>query len=169
MKYAVADGARIPMARHHGHCRGTAQELPDIVDFNRVYLGIDPMTQMMPIQPTAHYTMGGIPTNKFGEVVVMIRTRSIPGCMRRGNAPVFRAWANRLGTNSLLDLIVSASTPACAREYAGTPIFRICRTIPPPRRAPSSMGSAMGLEKRMPSISARDEEDHVRGCRHLSQ
>jgi len=40
-----------------------SKKLPDIVDFNRVYLGIDPMTQMMPIQPTAHYTMGGIPTN----------------------------------------------------------------------------------------------------------
>ena len=45
-------------------------KLPDIVDFCRVYLGVDPVTQMMPIQPTAHYTMGGIPTNKFGEVVI---------------------------------------------------------------------------------------------------
>ena len=44
-------------------------KLPDIVDFCRVYLGVDPVTQMMPIQPTAHYTMGGIPTNKYGEVV----------------------------------------------------------------------------------------------------
>ncbi len=45
-------------------------KLPDIIDFCRVYLGVDPVTQMMPIQPTAHYTMGGIPTNKFGEVVI---------------------------------------------------------------------------------------------------
>jgi succinate dehydrogenase / fumarate reductase, flavoprotein subunit len=46
------------------------QKIPDIVDFCRVYLGVDPVTQVMPIQPTAHYTMGGIPTNKYGEVVI---------------------------------------------------------------------------------------------------
>ena len=41
------------------------QKIPDIVDFCRVYLGVDPVTQLMPIQPTAHYAMGGIPTNKY--------------------------------------------------------------------------------------------------------
>ena len=60
------------------------KKLPDIVDFNRVYLGIDPMTEMMPIQPTAHYTMGGIPTNKYGEVVVDDKNTVFPGLYAAG-------------------------------------------------------------------------------------
>jgi succinate dehydrogenase / fumarate reductase flavoprotein subunit len=82
-------------------------KLPDIIDFNRVYLGIDPMTQMMPIQPTAHYTMGGIPTNKYGEVVVDSKNMVFPGLFAAGEvACVSVHGANRLGTNSLLDLVV---------------------------------------------------------------
>jgi succinate dehydrogenase / fumarate reductase flavoprotein subunit len=72
-----------------------------------VYLGVDPLTQMMPIQPTAHYTMGGIPTNKYGEVVVDDRNTVFPGLYAAGEcACVSVHGANRLGTNSLLDLIV---------------------------------------------------------------
>ena len=77
------------------------------MDFNRVYLGIDPMTQMMPIEPTAHYTMGGMPTNKFGEVVIDDRNTVFPGLYAAGEcACVSVHGANRLGTNSLLDLVV---------------------------------------------------------------
>ena len=83
------------------------KKLPDIVDFNRVYLGIDPMTQMMPIEPTAHYTMGGMPTNKYGEVIVDDKNTVFPGLYAAGEcACVSVHGANRLGTNSLLDLIV---------------------------------------------------------------
>ena len=82
-------------------------KLPDIVDFCRVYLGVDPVTQMMPIQPTAHYTMGGIPTNKFGEVVVDDKNTVFPGLYAAGEcACVSVHGGNRLGTNSLLDLVV---------------------------------------------------------------
>jgi succinate dehydrogenase / fumarate reductase flavoprotein subunit len=96
------------------------KKLPDIVDFNRVYLGIDPMTQMMPIQPTAHYTMGGIPTNKYGEVVVDDKNRVFPGLYAAGEcACVSVHGANRLGTNSLLDLIVFGKHAGLrAAEYA---------------------------------------------------
>ena len=59
-------------------------KLPDIVDFCRVYLGVDPMTQPMPIQPTAHYTMGGIPTNKYGEVVIDEKNTVYPRPVRGG-------------------------------------------------------------------------------------
>ena len=63
-KYAAADGrTNIDGSPYLVTAEELLRKLPDIVDFNRVYLGIDPMTQMMPIQPTAHYTMGGIPTN----------------------------------------------------------------------------------------------------------
>jgi succinate dehydrogenase / fumarate reductase flavoprotein subunit len=61
----------------------------------------------MPIQPTAHYTMGGIPTNKFGEVVIDDKNTVFPGLYAAGEvACVSVHGANRLGTNSLLDLVV---------------------------------------------------------------
>jgi len=82
-------------------------KLPDIVDFCRVYLGVDPVTQMMPIQPTAHYAMGGIPTTMFGEVVRDGENHAVPGLYAAGEcACVSVHGANRLGTNSLLDLVV---------------------------------------------------------------
>ncbi len=82
-------------------------KLPDIVDFCRVYLGVDPVTQLMPIQPTAHYAMGGIPTNKFGEVLSDEKNTVVPGLYAAGEcACVSIHGANRLGTNSLLDLVV---------------------------------------------------------------
>lgn len=95
-------------------------KLPDIIDFCRVYLGVDPLTQMMPIQPTAHYTMGGIPTNKYGEVVIDSRNTVFPGLYAAGEcACVSVHGANRLGTNSLLDLVVFGKHAGLkAAEYA---------------------------------------------------
>jgi succinate dehydrogenase / fumarate reductase flavoprotein subunit len=96
------------------------QKLPDIIDFCRVYLGVDPVTQMMPIQPTAHYTMGGIPTNKFGEVVIDDQHTVFPGLYAAGEcACVSVHGGNRLGTNSLLDLVVFGKHAGLkAAEYA---------------------------------------------------
>jgi len=95
-------------------------KLPDIIDFCRVYLGVDPITQMMPIQPTAHYTMGGIPTNKFGEVVIDDKNTVFPGLYAAGEcACVSVHGGNRLGTNSLLDLVVFGKYAGLrAAEYA---------------------------------------------------
>jgi len=95
-------------------------KLPDIIDFCRVYLGVDPLTQMMPIQPTAHYTMGGIPTNKYGEVVIDSKNTVFPGLFAAGEcACVSVHGANRLGTNSLLDLVVFGKHAGLrAAEYA---------------------------------------------------
>jgi succinate dehydrogenase / fumarate reductase flavoprotein subunit len=82
-------------------------KLPDIIDFCRTYLGVDPLTQPMPVQPTAHYTMGGIPTNKFGEVIIDDKNTAFPGLYAAGEcACVSVHGANRLGTNSLLDIVV---------------------------------------------------------------
>jgi succinate dehydrogenase / fumarate reductase flavoprotein subunit len=94
--------------------------LPDIVDFCRTYLGVDPVTQPMPVQPTAHYTMGGIPTNKYGEVVVDAKNTVFPGLYAAGEvACVSVHGANRLGTNSLLDLVVFGKYAGLrAAEYA---------------------------------------------------
>jgi succinate dehydrogenase / fumarate reductase flavoprotein subunit len=95
-------------------------KLPDIIDFCRVYLGVDPVTQMMPIQPTAHYTMGGIPTNKFGQVVIDDKNTVFPGLFAAGEcACVSVHGGNRLGTNSLLDLVVFGKYAGLkAAEYA---------------------------------------------------
>ncbi len=100
-------------------------KLPDIIDFCRVYLGVDPITQMMPIQPTAHYTMGGIPTNKFGEVVIDENNTVFPGLYAAGEcACVSVHGANRLGTNSLLDLVVFGKYAGLkAAEYANQTQF----------------------------------------------
>jgi succinate dehydrogenase / fumarate reductase flavoprotein subunit len=83
------------------------KKLPDIADFCRTYLGVDPVREPMPIQPTAHYAMGGVPTDIDGRVVLDGRGTLIPGLYAAGEtACVSVHGANRLGTNSLLDLVV---------------------------------------------------------------
>jgi succinate dehydrogenase / fumarate reductase flavoprotein subunit len=82
-------------------------KLPDIADFTRTYLGVDPVKEPMPIQPTAHYAMGGIPTDVDGRVRLDHEDAILPGLYAAGEvACVSVHGANRLGTNSLLDLVV---------------------------------------------------------------
>jgi succinate dehydrogenase / fumarate reductase flavoprotein subunit len=82
-------------------------KLPDIQDFCRTYLGIDPAQEPMPVQPTAHYAMGGIPTDVHGRVVIDEENAPMPGFYAAGEcACVSVHGANRLGTNSLVDLVV---------------------------------------------------------------
>ncbi|QBD79700.1 succinate dehydrogenase flavoprotein subunit [Ktedonosporobacter rubrisoli] len=83
------------------------EKLPDITDFARNYLGVEPITEPVPIHPTAHYAMGGIPTDIEGRVVTDAQWTPIPGFYAAGEvACVSVHGANRLGTNSLVDLIV---------------------------------------------------------------
>ncbi|HEU4745888.1 MAG TPA: FAD-dependent oxidoreductase [Anaerolineales bacterium] len=120
-KYAAMDGRTNPDGSPYTITgEQVLQKLPDIIDFCRVYLGVDPITQMMPIQPTAHYTMGGIPTNKYGEVVIDGNNTVFPGLYAAGEcACVSVHGANRLGTNSLLDLVVFGKHAGLkAAEYA---------------------------------------------------
>jgi succinate dehydrogenase / fumarate reductase flavoprotein subunit len=80
--------------------------LPDILEFARVYMGIDPMKDPVPIQPTAHYAMGGIPTDADGKVLAD-NSKIVTGLYAAGEcACVSVHGANRLGTNSLVDLVV---------------------------------------------------------------
>jgi succinate dehydrogenase / fumarate reductase flavoprotein subunit len=82
-------------------------KLPDIADFVRTYQGLEPKTDLIPIQPTAHYAMGGIPTNVEAEVVIDADGTVVPGLYAAGEcACVSVHGANRLGTNSLLDIVV---------------------------------------------------------------
>jgi succinate dehydrogenase / fumarate reductase flavoprotein subunit len=83
------------------------EKVPDILDFCRTYLGVDPVTQPMPVQPTAHYGMGGIPTNVDAEVFIDENNTVLPGLYAAGEcACVSVHGANRLGTNSLNDIVV---------------------------------------------------------------
>ncbi|MGB3414458.1 MAG: succinate dehydrogenase flavoprotein subunit [Microbacteriaceae bacterium] len=81
-------------------------KLPDITEFARTYLGVDPVTEMVPVYPTAHYAMGGIPTNVNAEVLAD-NTTVVEGLYAAGEcACVSVHGSNRLGTNSLLDINV---------------------------------------------------------------
>ena len=83
------------------------EKLPDITEFARVYLKVEPTKEPVPIQPTAHYAMGGIPTDTEGRVVTGPEETPIPGLYAAGEcACVSVHGANRLGTNSLLDIVV---------------------------------------------------------------
>jgi succinate dehydrogenase / fumarate reductase, flavoprotein subunit len=83
------------------------EKLPDVTEFARVYLNVEPTTELVPIQPTAHYSMGGIPTDVDGRVVVGPDETPVPGLYSAGEcACVSVHGANRLGTNSLLDIVV---------------------------------------------------------------
>jgi succinate dehydrogenase / fumarate reductase flavoprotein subunit len=110
-----------------------SKKLPDIRDFCRTYLGLDPAEKPIPVQPTAHYGMGGIPTDLDGRVVVDARGDTYEGLYAAGEcACVSVHGANRLGTNSLVDLIVfgrragqhmarfvqQASLPPCPSDAA---------------------------------------------------
>ncbi len=83
------------------------EKLPEITGFARTYLGVEPTKESVPIQPTAHYAMGGIPTNSDTEVYADAKGTIVKGFYAAGEcACVSVHGANRLGTNSLLDIIV---------------------------------------------------------------
>ncbi|MBA3275463.1 MAG: succinate dehydrogenase flavoprotein subunit [Chloroflexia bacterium] len=83
------------------------EKLPDVTDFARVYLGVEPKKEGIPIQPTAHYAMGGLPTNNDAQVILDPSGTVVPGFYSAGeSACVSVHGANRLGTNSLVDLVV---------------------------------------------------------------
>jgi succinate dehydrogenase / fumarate reductase flavoprotein subunit len=97
--YVYLDLTHLPAAQ-------IEEKLPDITEFARTYLGVEPTTELVPVYPTAHYAMGGVPTNLQAEVLRDNKT-SCPACTRRARcACVSVHGSNRLGTNSLLDINV---------------------------------------------------------------
>jgi succinate dehydrogenase / fumarate reductase flavoprotein subunit len=99
-------------------------KLPDITEFARTYLGVEPYTEPVPVLPTAHYAMGGIPTNVAAEVL-RDNTTVVPGLYAAGEcACVSVHGSNRLGTNSLLDINVFGKRAGKnAVEYVKTAEF----------------------------------------------
>ena len=109
--------------------------LPGIMETAKIFCGVDITKEPIPVLPTVHYNMGGIPTNYNGEVLAPStddENRVVPGLMAIGEAACVSVHgANRLGTNSLLDIIVFGRAAA----------KRAAETITPgaaPRTAPQS-------------------------------
>ncbi len=103
-------------------------KLPDIAEFSRTYLGVEPLDEPVPVFPTCHYVMGGIPTSITGQVL-RNNTDVVPGLFAAGEcACVSVHGSNRLGTNSLLDINVfgrragiAAADHANAGEFVQVP------------------------------------------------
>ncbi|HSQ08828.1 MAG TPA: succinate dehydrogenase flavoprotein subunit, partial [Chromatiaceae bacterium] len=111
------------------------RRLPGISDICRTFLGIDPAEQAIPIFPTAHYAMGGIPTDRYGRVVAPARhgpEEIVPGLYAAGEcACVSVHGANRLGGNSLLDILVFG-------RAAGTDMLQYLKENPNHRPLPEA-------------------------------
>ncbi len=139
--------------RHLGH-DVLEKKLPDITEFVRVYQGLDPARELVPIQPTAHYAMGGIPTTTDAEVIADERNTPVPGLYAAGEcACVSVHGANRLGTNSLMDILVFG-------RRAGRHMAQYLRTTEPmPVGAGHNPDS--DVRERIEQILARSEGESV--------
>ncbi len=132
--------------------------LPDIIEFARTYLGVDPIKEPMPIQPTAHYAMGGVPTDIEGRVLRDASGAIVPGLFSAGeSACVSVHGANRLGTNSLVDLVVYGrrSGRAMAHYARG----REFEHLPPDPEAPTRamIDGLLSRPRAEPWAKLRDE------------
>jgi succinate dehydrogenase / fumarate reductase flavoprotein subunit len=137
-------------------------KLPEIADFCRTYLGIDPVTEPIPVQPTAHYAMGGIPTNVNGAVVGM-HGEPIRGLYAIGEcACVSVHGANRLGTNSLVDLVVFG-------RRAGLAMADYCRHADLESAGDDPAGPAREELERLWSTAGSDGENAAEIRREMKQ
>ena len=136
-------------------------KLPDITEFARTYLGVDPVHEPVPVMPTAHYAMGGIPTNIKAEVLSDNDT-VIPGLYAAGEcACVSVHGSNRLGTNSLLDINVFGKRAGkYAVEHAKKASFVPLPKDPagPVREMIESIRNAQGTE-RVPELRKTLQEE----------
>ena len=130
--------------------------LPDITEFARIYLGVDPTQEPVPVQPTAHYAMGGIPTTIDTEVIIDGDNTIIPGLYAAGEVGcVSLHGANRLGTNSLGDLIVFGRRAGIsAAEYASKASFN--------RLPKDAEDFSRGLLDRALNGSSKERVSHIR-------
>lgn len=131
--------------RHLGR-KVIEEKLPDITDFARVYQGVEPISEPVPVQPTAHYAMGGVPTNLETEVIANATGTVVPGLFAAGEvACVSVHGANRLGTNSLVDLLVFG-------KRAGKRMAAVCKSTAAPKR---STGAERAIREEMLALTTR--------------
>ena len=105
-----AEGDHIFLNLNHLPADALAERLPGISESAKIFAGVDVTKEPIPVLPTVHYNMGGIPTNYWGEVLDPSEdnpTKIVPGLMAAGEAGCASVHgANRLGSNSLIDLVV---------------------------------------------------------------
>jgi succinate dehydrogenase / fumarate reductase flavoprotein subunit len=136
--------------------------LPDIIEFARTYLGVDPIKEPMPIQPTAHYAMGGVPTDVSGQVLRDAVGTLVPGLYAAGEtACVSVHGANRLGTNSLVDLIVFGRR--AGRAMANEALSKEFQSLPskPEASTRGTIDSLLSRPRTEPWVRIRDEMQQV--------
>ena len=128
------DGDHVLLKLDHLGADVIQQRLPGIRELAMKFAHVDPARDPIPVVPTVHYMMGGIPTNMQGQVVAPTATgpeEAVPGLYAIGEcACVSVHGANRLGSNSLLDLIVFG-------RAAGNDVIEYCRENPFPRAVPN--------------------------------
>ena len=104
------DGDHIYLNLSHLQPEALAERLPGISESAKIFAGVDVTKEPIPVIPTVHYNMGGIPTNFWGEVLnptLADPNATVPGLMAVGEAGCASVHgANRLGSNSLIDLVV---------------------------------------------------------------
>jgi succinate dehydrogenase / fumarate reductase flavoprotein subunit len=143
MTIEIREGRGVGPSRDHIHLHlehlGAAvihERLPGIAETARIFAGVDVTREPIPVLPTVHYNMGGIPCNYHGEVVTLKDgdpERVVPGLMAVGEAACVSVHgANRLGSNSLLDLVVFGREAA---RHAASIIERGGRQRPLPKDA----------------------------------
>ena len=142
-----------------------AERLPGITETGKIFAGVDLTRQPLPVVPTVHYNMGGIPTNYHGEVVTIGADGNpetvVPGLFAVGEAACVSVHgANRLGSNSLIDLVVfgrAAGHRLARDDQARRRPRRTAQGLRRPRARPGSTISATPRAARRPrKIRARD-------------
>lgn len=136
-----------------------SKRLPGIRESAKIFAGVDPVVEPIPVFPTAHYLMGGIPTDRFGRVVVPARhgpEETIPGLYAAGECACASVHgANRLGGNSLLDILVFG-------RAAGKDIIDYVKDNPNHRPVPEA-----SVEKAMARYSRWDDKSEGISVRSL--
>jgi succinate dehydrogenase flavoprotein subunit len=166
--------------RHLGR-KVIEEKLPDITDFARIYQGVEPLTEPVPIQPTAHYAMGGIPTDLNARVTRDAEGTLVPGLYAAGEAACVSVHgANRLGTNSLVDLLVFGRRAGrrMAEDVKGTGMPDVSDDATEPARADlaalvghKSGERAQGIRRDLASMMMEDvgvyrDEASLRRAKH---
>jgi succinate dehydrogenase flavoprotein subunit len=137
------------------------QKLPDITEFARVFLGIDPLREPVPVQPTAHYAMGGIPTDVEGRVVVDESNTPLGGLYAAGeSACVSVHGANRLGTNSLLDIVVFGRRAGLAMAEEARRVSQAALPDEPERDVARMLAGLLERPRAEPAAAIREELQH---------
>jgi succinate dehydrogenase / fumarate reductase flavoprotein subunit len=146
MTIEIREGRGVGKHKDHVHLHlehlGTeviAERLPGIAETAKIFAGVDVTREPIPVLPTVHYNMGGIPTNYHGEAVAPNGAgdiRVVPGLMAVGEAACVSVHgANRLGSNSLIDLVVFGRAAA-----------RRCGELVKPGGAPLTLPKTAGEE-----------------------